>query len=170
MTDKIRKILLGVAALAALALGGSALAGAASSGKDTAQPSREAAETAGGGEASEPAESGASENSAADPDDVRDENGKDDAGEASEKGDDEGSDKPVTGEAATRAKAAAAAETGGKPGNVERDSEKGATYEVEVTRPDGKQADVRLDDKYNVVAVDEDNEKEDAGERNEAGE
>ncbi|MEA2248498.1 MAG: hypothetical protein QOH46_3027, partial [Solirubrobacteraceae bacterium] len=36
MTDKVKKILLGLAALTALALGGSALAGAASGGKDTA--------------------------------------------------------------------------------------------------------------------------------------
>ena len=170
MTDKIRKILMGVAALAALALGGAALAGAASGGKDTAQPSREAAEKVGGSETSEPAESNAPENSATDTDNVQDENGKDDAGEASEKGENEGSDKPVTGEAASRAKAAAAAETGGKPGAVERDSEKGATYEVEVTKADGKKADVRLDDQYKVVGVDEDNEKEDAGEQSEAGE
>ena len=157
MTDKLKKILIGVAALAALALGGSALAGAASSGSGTAAQERSAE----------------SENSATDPDDIQDENGKDDASEESEKGEEE-SDQPVIGEAATRAKAAAAAETGGKAGDVERDDEKGATYEVEVTKPDGKQADVRLDDQFKVVAVDEDTDQEEAGvqsgDQDEAGE
>ena len=159
MTAKLKKIVLAVAALAALALGGSALAGAASGGKDSG--SREQSEAAEGperGEASEPGEQKESENSAADPDNVQDEGGKDDADEALEQSESEGSDRPVSAEIAARARDAAAAETGGKPGSVERDDEKGATYEVEVTKPDGKQADVRLDDQFKVVGVDEDNE------------
>lgn len=50
------------------------------------------------------------------------------------------------------------AETGGEPGHIERDGEKGATYEVEVTKPDGSQVDVRLDERFHVVAVDSDHE------------
>jgi uncharacterized membrane protein YkoI len=87
---------------------------------------------------------------------VQDENGKDDS---SEKGEKEESDKPVTGDAASRAKQAAIAETGGKVGDVERDSDNGATYEVEVTKADGKEVDVYLDDQYKVVTVDQDNEQ-----------
>lgn len=45
---------------------------------------------------------------------------------------------------------------GGSLGQIERDGEKGATYEVEVKRADGSQADVRLDDQFNKVAIDAD--------------
>lgn len=141
MSEKIKKILMGVAALAALALGGSALAGAASGGKDTA--AQEGSEAVEGPERNESSETEEPENSAADPDDVQEENGEDDA------------DEPVTGEAATRARQAAASETGGKPGDVERDEEEGTTYEVEVTQGAGKHVEVYLDDQYKVVAVDE---------------
>jgi uncharacterized membrane protein YkoI len=138
MTNKIRKILMGLAALAALALGGSALAGAASgggSGSDQAVQER--------GEASEPAGS-------EDTDNVQDENGKDDGQDC---------DQGLTGDTATRASEAALAATGGGKVNAsERDGEKGATYEVEITKPDGKTVDVRLDDQFKVVAVDSDGE------------
>jgi hypothetical protein len=65
--------------------------------------------------------------------------------------DDDG-DAQLTGPSADRAKAAALKITGGGEANaVERDSEDGATYEVEVTRPDGSQVDVQLDRDFNVV-------------------
>lgn len=51
---------------------------------------------------------------------------------------------------------------GGKVNAVERDSEKGATYEVEVTRPDGTTVDVRLDGSYKLVVVDGDSEQGDS--------
>lgn len=118
-----RKIIAGVAALAALALGGAAIAGA----------------TQGGGS-------------------------------------DEGV-QHLTGNSAQQAREAALRATGGGTANaVERDSEKGATYEVEVTKKDGSTVDVRLDGSYKVVAIDGDSESEkaddQAGERdkNEAGE
>jgi uncharacterized membrane protein YkoI len=102
-----RKILVGVAALAALALGGAALAGATSGGKD---------------------------------------------------------EHPLAGDTFTRAKAAALAATGGgRVNETERDGEQGATYEVEVTKPGGSQVDVRLDERFGVVAIDSD--EEDAGDR-----
>lgn len=70
----------------------------------------------------------------------------------------------LTGSSADRAKAAALRITGGgKANEVERDSENGATYEVEVTRPDGKTVDVRLDASYNRVAVEGDSEVDDSG-------
>jgi uncharacterized membrane protein YkoI len=149
MTKKLTKILMGLAAIAALALGGSALAGAQSGGGSNAQTVQEQ------GEASEP---GGAENSATDTDNVQDENGKDDAQEGDTGGKDDEGDQKLTGDTATKAAAAAEAKTGGKAGQMERDTEKGATYEVEVTKTDGSKVDVRLDDQFKVVAVDSDSE------------
>jgi uncharacterized membrane protein YkoI len=99
---KLKKTLLIVAGLVALALGGAALAGA-SSGNDS-----------------------------------------------------------LSGSTYDRAEKAALAETGGgKVTDTERDSENGATYEVEVTKDGGGQVDVRLDDQFEVVAAEPDH--EDAG-------
>lgn len=57
--------------------------------------------------------------------------------------------------------AALAATEGGRANSVERDSENGATWEVEVTKPDGNTVDVRLDANYEVVVIEGDS---DAGE------
>ena len=54
--------------------------------------------------------------------------------------------------------AALRATGGGSLGQIERDGEKGATYEVEVRRANGSQVDVRLDDGFGVVAIDGDHE------------
>jgi uncharacterized membrane protein YkoI len=109
MTHRFKKLLITVAALSALALGGSALAGAA------------------GG---------------------------------SEQGENEG--KAVPAAAADRAEKAALAETGGgKVNALEYDNENGATYEVEVAKPDGSTVDVRLDDRFAVVVVEGDSEAAD---------
>ena len=57
------------------------------------------------------------------------------------------------------AKRAALRATGGGHANtVERDSEDGATWEVEVRKTDGKTVDVRLDDHYRTVAIEPDSE------------
>lgn len=61
---------------------------------------------------------------------------------------------PEQADAAT--KAALEATGGGTANSVETDSENGATYEVEVTKPDGSTVDVRLDAKYNVVVIEGD--------------
>jgi uncharacterized membrane protein YkoI len=79
-------------------------------------------------------------------------------------GDDDG-DRQATGPGAERARAAALAITGGTANAVERDSENGATWEVEVTRPDGTTADVRLDDGFELVVVEPDSEREDGADR-----
>jgi hypothetical protein len=69
------------------------------------------------------------------------------------------SDATVTGPKADRATAAALDATGGGRANaVERDSEKGATWEVEVTKPNGTTVDVRLDKNYQVVVIEGDHE------------
>ena len=73
-------------------------------------------------------------------------------------GDDEGN---VTGQQADTAKAAALKAThGGTANSVERDSENGATWEVEVTRTDDSTVDVRLDENYHVVVIEGDGENE----------
>ena len=96
MGSKMKKVVLGVLALAALALGGAAIAGATG-------------------------------------------------------GDDDGSERAITGKALDRASAAALQETGGgKVTGTEAGDEEGA-YEVEVTRSDGSQVDVHLDDRFNVL-------------------
>jgi hypothetical protein len=70
-------------------------------------------------------------------------------------------DESVSGPAAERAKRAALDITrGGTANAVERDGEDGATWEVEVTKPDGKTVDVRLDENYRLVVVEGDSESE----------
>jgi uncharacterized membrane protein YkoI len=115
MSSRLKKGLMGIAALAALALGGAGLAQAGSSSGNDNQ-------------------------------------GQDKA----ERGDSEGG---ATGSGADQAKSAALRITnGGKANAVERDSENGATWEVEVTKTDGKTVDVRLDENYKLVVVEGDSE------------
>jgi hypothetical protein len=76
-------------------------------------------------------------------------------------GDDDGPG--ASGPEADRARAAALAHLGGGTANaVERDDEDGATWEVEVTKPDGETVDVRLDGRYRVVVVEGDSEEADS--------
>ena len=68
-------------------------------------------------------------------------------------------DANVSGPQADHATSAALEAThGGKANSVERDSENGATWEVEVTRNDGSTVDVRLDETYQVVVIEGDSE------------
>jgi ABC-type xylose transport system substrate-binding protein len=69
-------------------------------------------------------------------------------------------DNTVTGRDADRATTAALRLThGGTANSVERDSENGATWEVEVTRTDGTTVDVRLDENFRKVVIEGDSEK-----------
>src|SRR4051794_37558573 len=78
-------------------------------------------------------------------------------------GDDGPAGRQYTQEQADAATRAALKATGGGTANsVETDSENGATYEVEVTKPDGATVDVRLDENYQVVVIEGDS--EDSGE------
>jgi hypothetical protein len=54
---------------------------------------------------------------------------------------------------------------GGRVNAVELDNEAGATWEVEVTRADGKTVDVRLDANYQVLLVEGDGEDEGGGDK-----
>jgi hypothetical protein len=75
---------------------------------------------------------------------------------------DEG-DTSLSGPPAERAKEAALALTGGGTANaVERDSEDGATWEVEVARNDGSTVDVRLDENFKLVVIEGDSEAGDS--------
>jgi uncharacterized membrane protein YkoI len=67
-------------------------------------------------------------------------------------------DQSVTGPDADKAVAAALQETGGRANAVERDSENGAVWEVEVAKADGSTVDVRLDGNFHVVTVEPDSE------------
>jgi hypothetical protein len=83
-------------------------------------------------------------------------------------GDDDATDKPITGQALDRAKAVALDHIGG--GSVtgtEVGDEEGA-YEVEVTRADGGQVDVHLDKGFHVINQAADGDRGDDGE-NETG-
>ena len=109
MKDKLKGVLMAIAAVAVLAVGGTAIAGAA------------------GG------------------------------------GDDDATDKAISGQALDRASSAALAETGGgKVTETEVGDEEGA-YEVEVTRADGSQVDVHLDKDFKVINSKAD--EEDQGEQ-----
>jgi uncharacterized membrane protein YkoI len=59
-------------------------------------------------------------------------------------------------QAAAATRAALEATGGGTANSVETDSEDGATYEVEVTKPDGTTVDVRLDESFHVVVIEGD--------------
>lgn len=67
-------------------------------------------------------------------------------------GDDDATDKAISGQALDRASSAALSETGGgKVSETEVGDEEGA-YEVEVTRADGSQVDVHLDKDFKVLS------------------
>ena len=126
MTERLKKAVMGIAVLGALALGGAALAQAGDSGSG--------ADGAQAGERSSDSDRGESET--------------------------ESGDETVTGSGADKAKAAALKVTGGGTANsVERDSENGAVWEVEVTKPDGNTVDVRLDEGYDLVVAEADSEE-----------
>ena len=122
MFQQGKKVLAGVAALAALALGGSAIATAASSGtsnpsqsSSTAHPPRPFNGPAPGTAAHEDAE------------------------------------KPVTGTDATKAQAAAIKAVGGGTAGAVTTDLPGTGYEVTVTKSDGTKLEVHLDSSFNVT-------------------
>jgi hypothetical protein len=63
------------------------------------------------------------------------------------------SDNPsaITGDAYDKASAAALASTGGGRVSETEVGDEESYYEVEVTKPDGSQVDVQLDEQFNVV-------------------
>ena len=124
MASRAKKVLAGIAALAALAFGGAALAQA---GGGSGSPDQQGSAPTASQPAAEQGESTAPESSAADP------------------------SKPINGGALEKAKAAALDATGGGKvtGTEVRDEE--GYYEVEVVRDDGSQVDVHLDRGFNLI-------------------
>jgi hypothetical protein len=156
VTDKLKRIIAGVAALAALALGGSAIAGATGGGQDSSKSP--AADT----------EQGEARDSAATEDNEGAESGESEDGQS------------LNGPDADKARAAAEQATGGKAGEVQRDnaeSEKdegrddddgaqhgyqspaNAAYEVEVDKG-GQEIEVYLDSNFQVLDAQVDQEQE----------
>jgi hypothetical protein len=75
-------------------------------------------------------------------------------------------DEPITGSALEQAEAAALAHTGeGRVTDTEVGDEE-SFYEVEVTLDDGSQVDVQLDESFNVVSEDADDENADSDDAN----
>jgi hypothetical protein len=76
-------------------------------------------------------------------------------------GDDDEPQKPITGQALDSATAAALEHTGGGRVTGTEVGDEESAYEVEVTRADGGQLDVQLDEAFNVVgqAADDDNDQ-----------
>lgn len=78
-------------------------------------------------------------------------------------------DETVTGPAAERARAAALAHVGqGRVTGVERESEGGAAWEVEVARPDGSTVEVALDASYGVVTAGSEEDDDSSGDDEES--
>jgi uncharacterized membrane protein YkoI len=78
---------------------------------------------------------------------------------ATQGGDD--SEPPITGEALQQASDAALAHTGGGRVTETEVGDEESYYEVEVTLDDGTQVDVQLDENFNVVGSEADEEDED---------
>ncbi|MGZ4440197.1 MAG: hypothetical protein ACXVZN_07505 [Gaiellaceae bacterium] len=122
MFHNVKKVLVGVVAVAALAVGGSAIAGAATSHTTTATSQSTSTPQA------PPAFNGPAHGTAAHED----------------------AEKPVTGEAAAKAQAAAVKLVGsGTAGAVTTDL-MGTGYETTVTKADGSTVEVHLDSAYNA--------------------
>jgi uncharacterized membrane protein YkoI len=76
-------------------------------------------------------------------------------------GDDDGSEKPITGSALQRASAAALEHTGGGRVTETEVGDEEGYYEVEVTRDNGSQVDVHLDRDFNVISQAADDDRPD---------
>ncbi len=121
---KVQKAVMGVGALAALALGGSALADAASNGSSSTTTT---ATTPNGGPGGPPGRHVGS-------------NGK--------------QEQPLTGETADKVKAAAEAKvSGGTVERVETDVDHGSPYEAHVRKSDGTELEVLVNKDFQVTAV-----------------
>jgi hypothetical protein len=127
MFRTITKLLAGLAAVAALALGGSAIAGAATSSTTSTTPSTTSTTSrphAGRPPANFPAPGTAAH---------------------------EDAEKPVTGDAAAKAQAAAIKSVGGGTAGAVTTDFSGNGFEVTVTKTDGTKVEVHLDSSFNAV-------------------
>jgi uncharacterized membrane protein YkoI len=137
MADKLKRLLIPVAAVAALAVGGAAIAGAAGNDSSSQEPQSVAANEDEG--ATESEDEGATES---------EDEGADDSANDSEQ--------PIAGSDIDQASAAALKATGGGQVTETEVGDEESYYEVEVTRDDGSQVDVQLDRSFNVVGSEAD--------------
>jgi outer membrane lipoprotein SlyB len=129
MFRSMKKVVAGVAVLAALALGGSAIAGAATSSTTATTPQSGSSTQSGPSTQGAPAFKGPAHGTAAHED----------------------AEKAVTGDAAAKAQAAAVKSVGsGTAGAVTTDIT-GKGSETTVTKSDGTKIEVHLDSSYNVM-------------------
>jgi hypothetical protein len=122
--SNVKKMLAGVAALAALAAGGSVIAGAATSKATTTTATTTQSPPSGQAAPAFPAH-GTAEHEAA--------------------------EKPVTGAAATKAQAAAVAAAGGGTAGAVTTDYSGTGYEVTVKKSDGSEVEIHLDSSFNAL-------------------
>ena len=125
MLSRVKKAALGVAALSGAAVGGAAVAGAATSHSGTT-----------------------STPSATAPQPLRAPKNMPAPGTAAH----EDAEKPVTGDAATKAQAAAVKAAGGGTAGDVTTGYFGNGYEVTVTKSDGSTVEIHLDSSFNVMA------------------
>jgi len=167
----IQKTLIIIAGLAALALGGAALAGASPndvtgddslSGDTYDRASKAALAETGGGKVTDSERDG--ENGATYEVEVTKDGKETDVRlddqfkvvTSETEGEDKDADQQLTGATLDRASKAALAKTGG--GTVTDSERSGQAYELEVTKDDGSQVDVILDDQFKVVSAAPDHE------------
>ena len=167
----IKKTLLIIAGLAALALGGAALAGASPNdvtggdkltGTTYDRASKAALAATGGGKVTDSERDG--ENGATYEVEVTKDGKETDVRlddqfkvvTSETEGEDKDADQQLTGATLDRASKAALAKTGG--GTVTDSERSGQAYELEVTKDDGSQVDVILDDQFKVVSAAPDHE------------
>ena len=161
-----KKIIIAVAVLAAAALGGAALAGATSGGglegNTLDRASKAALAETGGGKVTDSERDG--ENGATYEVEVT-KDGKETDVRLDDQfkvvtretdGEDSDADEQLTGATLDRASKAALAKTGA--GTVTDSERSGQAYELEVTKDDGSQVDVILDDQFKVVSAAPDHE------------
>lgn len=125
MFHRVKKVVVGIAAVAALALGGSAIAGAATS--QTTSTTSTTSQTLSSTQAP-PAFHGPAHGTAAHED----------------------AEKPVTGAAAAKAQAAAVKSVGGGTAGAVTTDLMGNGFETTVTKADGSKVEVHLDSSYNA--------------------
>ncbi len=132
MTDTIKKVLMAIGAISALALGGAAIAGAVSSdGSTTTQQSDTATQDDSGTANSTPAD-----------------------GSKRPGGGQRSDETLLTGTTATQVTQAAMAEVpGGTIERVETDADGNAPYEAHMVKADGSRVTVYVDKQFNVVGV-----------------
>ena len=141
MPKSVSKVLMAIAAMGALALGGSALADAASSGSSSGSSGNQNAAAPYGAPPAAP-------NGQAPPN-----GGRPPGPHVGRNGQQE---KPLSGDTAAKVKAAALAKvSGGTVERVETDADHGSPYEAHVRKSDGTELEVLVNKDFKVTAVNE---------------